>query len=435
MALALVASAVSVLLLRDPAPAFVHDAARYWIGAETVATGGDTYAIGGLDIRGVLTALVYLPAYAVAAAFGNSIAAAGWAVLVQNAIVIGVIGALVMPKLLGRMGNVGPGHVALSSTLTVLALSGFAPYPLMDLPAVALALLAVHLLSASSPWWLLGGGAALAGAVNLRPAYLVPMLAVLLLVVASRWRRSFLPLIGVAAVLAVQTVYGWLTVGVLSVWAPATATVSAIQVSYASFGVRYDTMAYAAGDPRLWYCSPAMADRVAADLPSSTGALFQTLVDTQPTSALFALHKVSASLLWSRATPYTNAGEQPLHPLGVVVVVLVCVGIIALVAGLRAHRRGRTTAAMVLVLALGTAVTIVGSAPEARFALPIVVAGIVGTVLATMHWPPQGDSVKVVVAWCVLALVLASATIVVGWHGLRHAAPPGDVTAEVCRAS
>lgn len=431
----MVASAVSVLLLRDPAPMFVHDAWRYWTGAQAVATGSDAYAIGGLDLRGVLTALVYLPAYAVAAAFGGSMAAAGWAVLVQNALIIGAIGALVMPMLLGRMGKVRPVHVALASTLTVLALSGFAPYPLMDLPAVALALLAVLLLWSSSPWWLLAGGAALAGAVNLRPSYVFAMLMVLVVVVASRWRRAHLPLLGAAVVLGVQTTYGWLNAGVLSAWPPATATVSDIQIRYASYGVRYDTVAYSAGDARLWHCSPAMAERVGADLPASTGALFATLVDTLPTSALFALHKLSGSLLWSRATPYANPGEHSLHPLGLVVIVLVCGGVIALGAGMRAHRQGRTTAAMLLILALGTAVTLVGSAPEARFALPIVVTGIAGAVLATMHWHRAVGSVKVVAAWYVVALVLASATTVLGWHGLRHAAPPGDVTVEICRAS
>ena len=65
-----------------------------------------------------------------------------------------------------------------------------------------------------------------------------------------------------------------------------------------------------------------MAEAVSGQpLPTTTGELLGTMVEHLPTSALFAIDKVTASLHWSAGTPYALPGEQALRPLGWLVLV------------------------------------------------------------------------------------------------------------------
>lgn len=435
MAICALGSVVAVLLFRDPAPIFLYDAAVYWSEAQAIVNGDVGYAVGGLDARGVLTALVYLPASLLASLFGAA-TAASWAVLVQNAIIIGLAGSVVVPLLVRRIVSIGPAHVAVSSVLTVLMFSGFAPYPLVDLAAIFLILLALLLLSSARSGSLVIGGLALAGAVNLRPAYLVPALLILVVFIVCNWRRAPLPIVGAVGVLATQSVYSWARAGTFSLWPPDVSTVSAIQLNYAAYGVRYDTVAYSASvDPRQWYCSPEMAGAVAGDLPTSTGDLLLTYVQNLPTSVAFAAEKLAATLQWSWATPYATSFQESLRFLGFVAVALTCVGLMVLTHLLMtSKRREFLTPAMLVAVAVGSVVTIIGSSPEARFAAPLVAAGLVGSVagLAKLtHWP----GTRTGVTWICSILVVTVVTVVVGVMGMSHPAPDGDVTAEICQTT
>ena len=435
MAAFALASMVALVVLRDPAPVFVYDAAQYWNGAQAIAQGTDEYTLGGLSIRGILTSLVYLPAYALAQVLGGSVVAGAWAVMAQNAFFIGLLGAVVIPLLLRRVVTIGPAHVGISTALTALLLSRFVPYPLMDVPAVLCLALAVLLLCERRWWTALAGGALLAAAVNLRPAYLLPVVLVLVVVLVTRWQRTPFVALGGAAVLAVQAVYGRARVGVTSLLPPDAETVTAIQLNYAAYGVRYDTIPFTAEDPRLWHCSPGMAEAVSGQpLPTTTGGLLGAMVEHLPTSALFAVDKVTASLHWSAGTPYALPGEQALRPMGWLVLVASCAGFVALVALLRG--RGDRTAPLALVaVVLGVAVTLVGSAPEARFALPIVVVGIAGVVAAVARWWGPGVTwSRPLVVGVVCAVVLTGLVAGLGWRALQHDVPRGDLTVEACLA-
>ena len=80
------------------------------------------------------------------------------------------------------------------------------------------------------------------------------------------------------------------------------------------------------------------------------------------------------------------------------------------------------------------AVTLVGSAPEARFALPIVVAGIVGVVAAVARWWGPGLSwTRSLVVGVVCAVLLTGLVAGLGWRALQHDVPRGDLTVETCR--
>lgn len=425
----------ALVLLRDPAPSFVYDAAQYWAGATSVAEGTDEYTLGGLATRGVLTALVYLPAYALAHLLGGSVAAGAWAVLAQNAFLVAFLGSVVIPLLLRRTVTIGPVHVGVSTAITAVLLSGFVPYPLMDLPAVVCVALAVLLFGEARMWTAVAGGGLLAAAVNLRPAYAAPAVLLVLVVLVVRWRRVPLVALGGAGVLAAQAGYGWVHAGVLSVWPPTTGVVTAIQLNYAAYGVRYDTIPFTAEDPRLWHCSPGMAEAASGQLPpTSTGGLLGVMVDNLPGSALFAVDKVTASLHWSTGTPYALPGDQALRPLGLLVLVVSCAGFVSLVALLRG-RGDRTAPLALLAVVLGVAVTLVGSAPEARFALPIVVAGIAGTVAAVSRWGPPGVSwSRPLVVGVLCAVVLTGLVAGLGWRALQHDVPRGDLSVETCLA-
>src|SRR5687768_12567066 len=80
----LIVSTAVIVLVRDPAPGFVFDAAYYWAGADALTDQQDAYVVGGLDYRGLFTVFVHLPAILVSHAFGSSVTAASWIVLVQN---------------------------------------------------------------------------------------------------------------------------------------------------------------------------------------------------------------------------------------------------------------------------------------------------------------------------------------------------------------
>ena len=219
----------------------------------------------------------------------------------------------VVPALLRRVVTIGPAHVGLSTAITGLALSGFAPYPVMDLPAVVCVAVGVLLLCEVRWWsWILGGGC-LAAAVNLRPAYVLPAVLILAVVAIVRWPPAPLGVVGAAAITGVQAMYGHVRADVWSASPPLADLVRTVQYQYGAYGVRYDTIPFTNGDPRLWHCSPGMADAMRGQpMPTSASGLLGVMVDNLPTSAGLAMDKFTASLHWSTATPYSHPGEQAL---------------------------------------------------------------------------------------------------------------------------
>jgi hypothetical protein len=433
-AVCLVAAWASLVLVRDPALAFVYDAHQYWTGASAVGNGGNVYDDGGLATRGVLTPLVYVPAFFLARLAGGGPVDATWAVLIQNSLLIALLGAVLIPALLRRAVTIGPLHVGLSTALTSVTLSGFAPYPLMDLPAVVCVAAGVLLLCQARWWSWIIGGAFLAAAVNLRPAYVLAAVLIVGAVTIVRWPRAPLAGIGAAAVTGVQAVYGHMRADVWSASPPLADLVWAVQYQYGAYGIRYDTIAFTDGAPQLWHCNPGMADAMSGQpMPESAGGLLRIMVDHLPTSALLAMDKVAASLHWSVATPYAQPGDQFLRPLGILVILISCAGFVALVGLLRVGD-DRSAPLALVALELGAAVTLVGSAPEARFAVPVVVAGVAGVVAAAARWGHRGLTWTRPLAVGVVAAGLLTALVAgLGWRALQYDVPRGDLTVETCQ--
>ncbi len=426
---------VVVLLVRHPAVDFVYDAGRYWAAATKIVTGGDFYTAGGLSARGVLSAVVYLPAAAAAQALGGSLGVQHAAVLVQNAALLAVTGAVILPRLAGRFVTVDGRHILIGSALTVLLFSGFAPYPLMDLAAVVLVMLGLLLIASPSRILIAVGGLSLGAAVNLRPAYVLPAIAVLVVWGALHWRRALLPVAGVIVSIVPQ----WLLNRIVNhrnLPIPVdTFLITDIQAHYASFGVRYDTIPFTAGDPRQWYCSPSMADAVAGHVPTTTGGVVRAFLENFPTAVVFSLQKITAALQWSFETPYSDGGAQALRFLGFAAVIVTIAGVLALVVLATVRRRdgkARDAWATIAMIA-GVLVTLVGSAPEARFAAPLVMTGIVGVLVGGSVWASAGRRARPILI--ASAAVLVSLTVLGGVSGLAHPADRGDVTRATCAAT
>ena len=421
-----VLSFFAVLVLRDPAGSFLYDAGNYWNGSQLIAGDPAAVELGLLQTRGVLTPFVYLPVALVVAHTGWSATAC---VFAFNALVVAVLGGVLLPLLLSRMATIGGAHVAVIAAVTTVSLSGFAPVPLMDLVAATIAVVAVILVSVRRWWSLLLAGLALGVAANLRPAYLLSAVLLILLAMVLHRHRGLLVALGALVPVTHQMAFGLGRSSRLAMLPPQVEDISKIQVQYAAYGIRYDTFVDGLRDPRQWYCDPDMARVAAGGLPRDNGDLAGLFISNLPDAAVLSLQKLAAVLQWSWSTPYAGGVEESLRPLGVLVTVLTVLGSVLLVATLRSPARFGPVPVALLLLFAGSAITIVASAPEARFGLPMVLVGLVG--VGMLPSLITVDRRRAVMAVGVGAL-LAVGTLAVGASALSSPLPPGDVTAASC---
>ena len=171
-----------------------YDAAVYTNAPFFILDGGPVPP--GYGIRGVLSWLVYLPA-ALGTKVGMSMAAG---VLVQNAALLAALGAFLLPAILAHASVGGRWRTIWCCAMVAIVLGRFAPLGLMDVWAFLPVLGAIILVARPSAVRIALAGALMGAAVNLRPAYLIVGL-VLLLMWAVWIRRGWI----------------WLALGSLSV--------------------------------------------------------------------------------------------------------------------------------------------------------------------------------------------------------------------------
>lgn len=424
-----------IALSHGVAIAFVYDANSYWTGVSNFLTSHkDFQSPGLLSIRGVFTVLAYSPAALFSKYAGAS--ASGIAVLVQNAALIAFVGAVLLPALASKIIHIRPVHVLVSVILTSSLTAGFAPYPLMDIPAVALVLTGILLLASNGRRGLLWAGICLGVGINLRPFYLAPVLLLSIIWLVSRWRRAAWPIAGAFAAVLPQLFYERVVNGVWRPWPIQTFALSDIQSKYASFIVRYDTIAFdGSRNPQQFFCSPMSADLFPGSAPSSTTGLIVATIQHLPSSVIFLFEKLSATFFWSTKTPYEASPPVSIGLLTLAVTAISAAGIVLLV---RVAFRSRLIDAprnftlVLLALVAGSSATIAFSTPEPRFALPILLVGIIGCLVGLDGFraiPRRGGQrVGIAVTASVIVLVLIS-----GSFGLAYPAPPGDATLVACR--
>ena len=434
-------SAFLIAVFRAPAVFFIYDAGVYWVAAVAATSGGDFFELGGLLIRGALTAFIYVPAALLAMLFGPESGLV--AVLIQNSLLIAIIGAVLIPALVRLFVMVPPLIVYASAIGTALLLGGLAPYPLVDLWALSLVLFAIVLVGRTPNSWVRLGvaGLLLGAAFNLRPAYLVPVILIALAWVVASRLRVLATVGGFALALVPQVVVNLMSRGSWAPWPVNAFVVTDVQTKYAGFIVRYDTLAYApdASAAQLFYCNPGMATRFVSGTPGSMGELALSFVEHLPVSLKFVAQKVAASLHWTSQTPYSGYPSDELSALTLAVVAVSSAGFLGLIWFVLRRREGRsltlTRMAPVFALWAGTSATLAFATPEARFALPVLVLGIVGCLVVGCSRPavfaPSGRGILFIAG----AVLLAAGLLWIGQSGLAHPADLGDATARICSAS
>jgi hypothetical protein len=415
-----------IVLTRGPAAVFVYDAQVYWMLTDSLAHGKL------LDLRGIWADAVYLPVAVIARLTpGNE---PYRLVLWENAVLLALLAVAILPTIIGRIvpAASSSGRTTLAcAVLVAVTLRGFAPYPLMDLAAAVVAFAAIALLLTSPRWWVLVlSGVLLGVAVYLRPAYLIPVaLGYAVWLWSAGWRCAALPLAGAAMALipqlAVNVIQRGLWLPVPTVWA----AVKDVQFRYAGYVTRYDTVtSSAATNPRQFFCDPDQAASLVGQHIIGAADLLAHLAQQAPSSLLFVGRKIGASLLWSPATPYANTSFYAVTALGLLVLLIGTVGITMLAVGW-AWRDQRHGIAVLLAFVVGCMMTIVGATPEARFALPIVVAGVLGCAAAPGLIGPQRTRRIIAGTAAAVAFIIA---LLLGLSGIAHPAPPGEANAEIC---
>jgi hypothetical protein len=414
-------------VIQSPAR-FVWDAATYWAGSVSLAQGRDPYVAGLLNLRGVLTPVLYLPAALATKVVGES--AASVAVLVENSLLVALVGALLLPWLLRAWVHVTPWMVWVCAGLTWLLVGRFAPYPLVDLWAVALMLAAVVALQRHTAAGLTGAGLLAGMAFNVRPAYLLPLLLALVVVLLSQRLAGLWFAAGIVVALLPQSIANLTQGAGWRPWPHDMFALTQLQAYNASFVVRYDTARLPHLDPRQFFCSPSMAQAVGDHPPVSTGELAALYLHNLPQSAIFVAEKAAAAVHWPLSVPYlapTGVGDQMFAFLVTMVTVLGAVSLVRAQAQSAGGLRSVPVAVWVAVVVwLGSLMTIVTPSPETRFALPLVLFGIAGC--AALAGGRTGR------AWIAGAVIAAVAVFALGTLGLSHPAAPGGASPSLCAA-
>lgn len=275
----IVFAAVLLATVLQPTGRFLFDAVGYWNAAGSLIGSPVAPPEGFWDLRGVVSAVVYLLAQVITGILGPDVA--GFAVLVQNSLVIAALAAFVAPALLRPWAE--PGVVArwVMAAAVAFVARGFAPYPLVDLYAAAAVLVAAHLLTQRSWPALAGAGLLLGCAFNIRPAYLVPLVLAAVVVMIHHRVRAMVVAGGALAALVPQMVYLAATHHTFGLTPVASSGLVGIQTSFASYTVRYDT-AITSATPQQFFCSPDMASRI-GEPPLTIGSLAETLLTNLPT--------------------------------------------------------------------------------------------------------------------------------------------------------
>lgn len=426
--------AVLAVCLQPPALAFSYDAGHYWGGATALVGGGSVFESGLLAVRGVLTSFLYLPAAGVTRLLGE--AAAGPAVLVENALLMAAIGVLLLPALVGVWRPVTPVVIWVCAAAAVLLLRGFAPFPLTDLWAAGLLLGAVVALDGRGAVRLLAAGVLAGLAFHVRPAVLIPLAALVVAVLAARRWSGLWFVAGAALALLPQFALNrWRGTSWLP-WPEATAALTQVQASYASFVVRYDTdMSGQVSDPRLFFCSPRMAHALDGTAPDSTGGLALAFLSHPLEALVLSAQKVGAALHWPLSTPYFVPAPGSDGLFALLVTVVAVVGAMGLVRATFRHgwRAMSLPQAAALIAWAGSVLTLATSATETRFALPLLLVGIAGCALLSA----EGSGVRSSTAgrvWLAATTVTVAVVFGTGVWGLQHPVE-GDVTVTRCATS
>ncbi|MGJ0387702.1 hypothetical protein [Microbacterium sp. CGR1] len=421
---------------------FVYDAAQYWAGSVALVSGGDAAVAGVLQMRGALTSVIYVPPALLSALFGP--ASASWTVLAWNSLLAVFLCVFLLPRIAAIIarGPSSPLRVWVSALAGGVIVSGFSRFPLLDVWAVALALLGLYGLATGTRWWIAGlSGFALMFAANVRPAYLAPVLIAAAVLIFVRPKVVPWAIPGAALGLIPQLLLNVTVMGAWSVVPIGTSALMNVQATYATFATRYDTVLTPGHFPGQFYCDPGYAAlQLGDEKPTSAPGVLLSAVRNLPDSLSFFSGKAAASLHWSFATPYEHPPGPGTSLMAFLVIGIAASGLVALFWLTTRSWRERTPRLVSLSLVgfwAGAVGTLVLSTPETRFAIPVVLIGLIGVIAAIpsplrFTRPRPGTVIAIAIA-----LVLAVALFALGKSVVGYPMPPGNMiitSLETCAA-
>ncbi|MCW2539772.1 MAG: hypothetical protein JWN95_1497 [Frankiales bacterium] len=428
---------VALGCLRQPVATFFYDAGAYFGGAQALVHGGNVFDSGGLFLRGALTPIVYFPAALASALFGSG--TAGFFVLLQNSIGVALFGVVLIPRLVEVWSPVSNLARLVSAVLSLLLIGPYSPFALMDLWTLLLALTIVLNLAARRPAALFLMGLLSIALVNIRPAYVVfAVLVTLWVLVRARLAAGWFVAGGVLAGLP-QLLVNWGHGNGFSLVPPQAAEVTRLQQMFSLYVVRYDTIIDTSGkSPQQFYCDPAMAAKMRGYAnPEGLLGVSKDFVITLPRSLRLVADKLAASVHWASSGPYLTPHPVADAAMATLATLTAVTGIALLSARFVRVKKPSAMQLGCLALLVSTVLSIAGSTPETRFALPLVALGIVGLLASPLFisrglrelgaavWP--FGFLKTSLTMAIFVLVLLAGAV-----SLNHTAPRGGANAAIC---
>lgn len=374
-----------VLVARNPAWEMLWDAqgymltSSYWLSAvphEQIAE--------QLHIRGILTSFIYLiPTF-----LGNNFLKTSQFgtytfvfVMVQNAILISWMCAYVFPKITGLLGPKNSLTVVTTSLLGFYALNSFVPYSLMDLWALAFLMPVVYLIHSKSRTTLATCGLLLGVCLNLRPSYIFAI--ILLIVSAFVINRASLFLLTPSLFLASipQMIYNYKWYESFSMFPKGLGSISSYLAQFASYYIRYDTIAYRPPSlGGLSFCDKTMKEIAFKVKPESTLDTVLVLLLNPDHSAFFLIKKLASAFWWPVTVPYYEHNPIVNSVYGAVLLFIVTFGLSKILRNFISSDQKKQYLG-VFAIATGFCCTLILYTNETRYGASVVILAICGVAL------------------------------------------------------
>ena len=377
---ALFVGVVIATCLQRPAPYQVWDARLYLDGALALVSRTDVYKAGGLHFRGSWTPIFYSPAIALQQilGLGDSERMINLAVLLQGALLVASVSVFLIPSVMKIFFPSNLASLYVSAFLGWIVMRKFALYSLMDIWAIALILLAICLLKYRTTLPLGVAGILLGVCSNIRPSYL-PVVVVLLVVAFFYFHyRGLVLFAGFIVAQFPQVIVNWLINRRLSLFPIELTSVGEHEFAGSLLYVRYDAIGYPVAQGPLFFCDPAMVKAALDDMPKSVFEYLKVLMSHPVSGTWFILEKIGAALYWPASAPFFEQKRiiDDLFGLTILLITIIGIGSLVLIRPQTASFAFSKLSCFLVVT--WTLFGLFLNHVETRYALPLVIFGIVG---------------------------------------------------------
>ena len=411
--------------LQKPAPYLINDAESYLNGSVALVSQSDVYQAGYLQLRGAWTPIFYIPAAFVQKIFGtgNDRPIINAAVLLQGALLVALVSVFLIPSVMKIFFPPNLTSLSVSAFLGWLVLRKFALYSLLDLWAVALILMSICLLKRKTILSIFAAGFILGVCSNIRPSYLpfvFASIAVAFFYIHFRALIFFFSFIGAQAL---QIAVNWRVNHRISLFPIDLSSVSREDFGLSLLVVRFDGVMYPKPEGGLSFCNPAMVKIALNEMPYNIFEYLLVLARHPISSFWFILEKIGTSLYWPVSAPYFEQRGTVDALFGSMILLITVIGLASLIfiqAPIFSLPFPRLLSFFVITWTLiGLCVNHV----ETRYALPIVIFGIVGVGGLIGQCFGSGCSrLNIRGRWLSIfgVLTIAALLLTAGYVGLHH---------------